>query len=186
MQLPQPRWPRSACGATAQAQSPTIVVENGKTAPAFGYADAVRERVFIPLPGVDQDSDGQPDRTAIELMRPKATNEGLKVPAIIDPSPYYTTLGRGNESQLIADIDGDGLNDRWPLYYDNYFVPRGYAFVLADLAGTGGSDRLLDDGGPGDIAAREGRRRLAQRPRPASTSRRQPRSTAPWTNGKAA
>ena len=87
-------------GGSAQAQSPTIVVENGKTAPAFGYADAVRERVFIPLPGVDQDSDGQPDRTAIELMRPKATNEGLKAPAIIDPSPYYTTLGRGHEPKV--------------------------------------------------------------------------------------
>ena len=124
-------------GGTAQAQSPTIVVENGKTAPAFGYADAIRERVFIPLPGVDQDSDGQPDRTAIELMRPKATNEGLKAPAIIDPSPYYTTLGRGHEGQLIADLDGDGLNDRWPLFYDNYFVPRGYAFIHAEMNGTG-------------------------------------------------
>ena len=64
-------------------------------------------------------------------MRPKATNEGLKAPAIIDPSPYYTTLGRGHEGQLIADLDGDGLNDRWPLFYDNYFVPRGYAFIHA-------------------------------------------------------
>ncbi len=24
-------------------------------------------------------------------------------------------------------LDGDGINDRWPLFYDNYFVPRGYA-----------------------------------------------------------
>src|SRR5918996_6619438 len=93
----------------AQAQSPEIVIEDGKTAPAFGYADAIRERVFIPLPGVDQDLDGQADRTAIDIMRPKATNEGLKVPAIVDPSPYYTTAGRGPESQRIADLDGDGL-----------------------------------------------------------------------------
>ena len=32
-----------------------------------------------------------------------------------------------------ADSDGDGVNDRWPLFYDNYFVPRGYAFAAMDL-----------------------------------------------------
>ena len=118
--------------APAQAQGPPVIdTTGGKTNPVFGYADAIRERVFIPVPGVDQDRDGVDDRTAIEIIRPKESNEGLKVPAIIDPSPYYTTLGRGNEGQLIADIDGDGLNDKWPLYYDNYFVPRGYAVILS-------------------------------------------------------
>ena len=34
---------------------------------------------------------------------------GLKVPVIMDASPYYSTLGRGNESERKADIDGDGL-----------------------------------------------------------------------------
>jgi X-Pro dipeptidyl-peptidase len=172
-------------GGTAQAQSPTIVVENGKTAPAFGYADAVRERVFIPLPGVDQDSDGQPDRTAIELMRPKATNEGLKAPAIIDPSPYYTTLGRGNEGQLIADIDGDGLNDRWPLFYDNYFVPRGYAFIHAEMNGTGNSTGCPMHGGPGDIESMKAVIDWLNGRRPGFDKDGNP-VTAPWHNGKAA
>ena len=53
------------------------------------------------------------------------------MPAIIDPSPYYTTVCRGNETQCMADWNGDGVNDRWPLFYDNYFVPRGYAYILA-------------------------------------------------------
>jgi X-Pro dipeptidyl-peptidase len=57
----------------------------------------------------------------------------------MDPSPYYSTLGRGNESELKVDADGDGLLDRWPLFYDNYFVPRGYAVVLMDMIGTNGS-----------------------------------------------
>src|SRR4051812_44068939 len=84
-------------------------------------------------------------------MRPKESNEGLKVPAIIDPSPYYTTLGRGNEGQLIDDIDGDGLNDKWPLWYDNYFVPRGYAVILAEMDGTANSTGCAVNGGPSDV-----------------------------------
>ena len=53
------------------------------------------------------------------------------MPAIIDPSPYYTTVCRGDEGQCMADWNNDGVNDRWPLFYDNYFVPRGYAYILA-------------------------------------------------------
>ncbi|HWM12201.1 MAG TPA: CocE/NonD family hydrolase [Solirubrobacteraceae bacterium] len=142
-----------AGAAPVSAQAPTIVVQDGKTFPAFGYADAIRERVFIPLPGIDQDGDSVADRTTIDIIRSRATNEGLKAPAIIDPSPYYTTLGRGHESEEIADLDGDGLNDRWPLFYDNYFVPRGYAFIHAHMNGTGFSTGCPMHGGPGDVAS---------------------------------
>ncbi|MBE2317096.1 X-prolyl-dipeptidyl aminopeptidase [Solirubrobacter sp. CPCC 204708] len=114
------------------------VLEGGKTAPVFGYADAVRERVFIESP-YDSDKNGVKDVIAVDIKRPKATNEGLKAPVIMDPSPYYSTLGRGNESQLKRDFDGDGLLDLWPLFYDNYFVPRGYAVVLMDMIGTNNS-----------------------------------------------
>jgi X-Pro dipeptidyl-peptidase len=41
--------------------------------------------------------------------------------------------------------------DRFPLYYDNYFVPRGYAVAQLDLAGTRGSTGCLDIGGPAEI-----------------------------------
>jgi X-Pro dipeptidyl-peptidase len=34
----------------------------------------------------------------------------------------------------------------FPLYYDNYFVPRGYAVAMIDLAGTRGSTGCLDHG----------------------------------------
>ena len=53
----------------------------------------------------------------------------------MDASPYYSTLGRGNESQLKAD-DASGLLSKWPLFLDNYFVPRGYAIALVDMTGT--------------------------------------------------
>ena len=115
-----------------------IVIEDGVTQPVHGYTDAVRERVWVKA-GVDSDRDGVEDVIRVDIMRPAASEGGMKVPVIIDNSPYYTTLGRGNESEHKADVDGDGLNDRWPLYYDNYFVPRGYAVALVDMTGTAGS-----------------------------------------------
>src|SRR5215472_4852022 len=75
-----------------------VLGPDGETADVFRYADAIRERVFIPVPGVDQDADGLPDTMSIDIIRPAETNQGMTVPAIIDPSPYYTSLGRGNES----------------------------------------------------------------------------------------
>ncbi|MBP2327912.1 X-Pro dipeptidyl-peptidase [Kibdelosporangium banguiense] len=122
-------------GGTASAETPGIVVANGVTQPVFGYGDAIRERVFVDSP-YDSDVDGKLDIIAVDIMRPAASDRGLKVPVIMDPSPYYSTLGRGNESELKVDADGDGLLDRWPLFYDNYFVPRGYAVVLMDMIGT--------------------------------------------------
>src|SRR5688500_3847231 len=99
----------SMSAATAHAQTPPVIdTTGGKTNPVFGYADAIRERVFIDSP-YDSDKNGVGDIIAIDIKRPKATNEGLKAPVVMDPSPYYSTLGRGNESQLKRDYDGDGL-----------------------------------------------------------------------------
>jgi X-Pro dipeptidyl-peptidase len=122
----------------ALAAQPSVVVEDGVTQPVFGYADAIRERVWVDA-DIDSDRDGSDDQIAVDIMRPAATEQGLKVPVIIDDSPYYQTLGRGNESERKADVDGDGLLDRWPLFYDNYFVPRGYAVLLVDMTGTSNS-----------------------------------------------
>jgi X-Pro dipeptidyl-peptidase len=139
---------------TAQAADPAVTIgADGKTAPVFDYTQAVRERVFIPQPGVDQDSNGKMDFVTADIIRPKESGPDVKVPAIIDPSPYYTTVCRGNESQCMADWDGDGVNDRWPLFYDNYFVPRGYAYVLGQMLGTGyTTEGCPNHGGPEDIA----------------------------------
>ena len=63
---------------TASAQTPPVIdTTGGKTQPVFGYADAIRERVFIDSP-YDSDKNGVNDIIAIDIKRPKATNEGLK------------------------------------------------------------------------------------------------------------
>jgi X-Pro dipeptidyl-peptidase len=175
-----------AQAGAAQAADPAITIgPDGTTAATFSYTDAIRQRVFIPVPGVDQDRDGVDDRTAIEIIRPKESDEGLKVPAIIDPSPYYTTLGRGNESQRIEDVDGDGLNDKWPLFYDNFFVPRGYAVILAEMDGTGNSTGCPEHGGPGDIASMKIVIDWLNGRAPGFDKDGNP-VTAPWHSGKAA
>ena len=147
----------SAPTAAAASPNPGIVVENGVSQPVFGYADAIRERVWVEST-FDTDEDGVNDRIALDIMRPAASNSGLKVPVIMDASPYYSTLGRGNESEFKRDLDGDGLLDRWPLYYDNYFVPRGYAVVLLDMVGTNNSTGCPVTGGtPDHLSAVVGR-----------------------------
>src|SRR3954465_8571959 len=142
-------------GGTAQAADPIAgaLGADGKTAPTFNYKTAIRERVFIPQPGIDQDRNGLMDWITADIIRPAEASATNKIPAIIDPSPYYTTLCRGNEGQCMADFDNDGVNDRWPLFYDNYFLPRGYAFILGQMNGTAYTENGCPmHGGPGDIA----------------------------------
>src|ERR1044071_9701959 len=139
-------------GGVAQAQSGPVL-EGGKTKAVYDYKTAVRERVFIPQPGIDTDRNGKDDWVTADIIRPAASSSANKMPAIIDPSPYYTSLCRGNETQCMADWDNDGVNDRWPLFYDNYFLPRGYAYILAQMNGTAYTENGCPmHGGPGDIA----------------------------------
>jgi X-Pro dipeptidyl-peptidase len=141
-----------ALAPTALAQTPSVVVEDGVTQPVFDYGSAIRERVWIQS-DFDSDLDGVADEIAVDVMRPAESDAGLDVPAIIDSSPYYTTLGRGNEGELKEDTDGDGRLDRWPLFYDNYFVPRGYAVILLDMVGTASSTGCPRHGGLEDVGS---------------------------------
>ncbi|WP_316766162.1 Xaa-Pro dipeptidyl-peptidase [Streptomyces sasae] len=118
--------------------------------PVYSYANAIREAVWVDT-GLDSDGDGKTDRVAADIVRPaEPAAQGRKVPVIMDASPYYSCCGRGNESQLKT-YDARGNVVQMPLFYDNYFVPRGYAFVGVDLAGTNRSDGCVDVGGRSDI-----------------------------------
>ncbi|MFV0126776.1 Xaa-Pro dipeptidyl-peptidase [Streptomyces sp. HMX112] len=118
--------------------------------PVHSYQNAIRESVWVDT-GLDGDRDGRTDRVAADIIRPREpARQGRRVPVIMDASPYYSCCGRGNESQKKTyDANGDPV--RFPLFYDNYFVPRGYAFVAVDLAGTNRSDGCDDVGGRSDV-----------------------------------
>ncbi|MGW1250274.1 Xaa-Pro dipeptidyl-peptidase [Streptomyces sp. NPDC002535] len=135
-------------GPAARPAPPAPAVRESR--PVHSYADALRESVWVDT-GLDGDGDGRTDRVAVDIVRPRETAAaGRKVPVIMDASPYYACCGRGNESQKKT-YDADGNPVQFPLFYDNFFVPRGYAFVAVDLAGTNRSDGCDDVGGRSDV-----------------------------------
>ncbi|WP_042161048.1 Xaa-Pro dipeptidyl-peptidase [Streptomyces lydicamycinicus] len=118
--------------------------------PVYSYDRAIRESVWVDT-RLDGDADGRTDRVAVDIVRPaEPAQQGRRIPVIMDASPYYSCCGRGNESQKKT-YDDRGRPVGFPLFYDNYFVPRGYATVLVDLAGTNRSDGCSDVGGRSDI-----------------------------------
>ncbi|WP_078627315.1 Xaa-Pro dipeptidyl-peptidase [Streptomyces exfoliatus] len=136
-----PAPPASAAPSTASVR---------ESRPVHSYADAIRESVWVDT-GLDGDGDGRTDRVAVDIVRPREpAAAGRKIPVIMDASPYYACCGRGNEGQKKT-YDADGNPVQFPLFYDNYFVPRGYAFVAVDLAGTNRSDGCDDVGGRSDV-----------------------------------
>jgi X-Pro dipeptidyl-peptidase len=152
--------------------------------PVYSYANAIREAVWVDT-GLDGDGDGKTDRVAVDVVRPsEPARQGRKVPVIMDASPYYSCCGRGNESQLKT-YDASGNVVQMPLFYDNYFVPRGYAFVGVDLAGTNRSDGCVDVGGRSDIqSAKAVVDWLNGRAKAYTTRTGNVSSQASWTNGK--
>jgi X-Pro dipeptidyl-peptidase len=120
--------------------------------PIYDFSQAVHESVWVDTT-MDTDGDGKPDTIAVDIVRPReAEAAGIKVPVIMDASPYFTCCGRGNESQLKT-YDSAGLIQQMPLFYDNYFVPLGYASVGVDVLGTGRSTGCGDMGGTNEIAS---------------------------------
>ncbi len=132
----------------ATAAPPSTTVRDGVSQPVFSLADAIRETVYVDT-GLDLDGDGVRDRVAADVIRPDTAQ---KVPVIMDASPYYQSAGRGNEGEKKT-YDSAGKPIKFPLFYDNYFVPRGYAVVLVDFAGTSRSRGCLDTGGRAEISS---------------------------------
>ena len=125
-------------------------VRGTETVPVYDYATAIRESVWVTT-GLDNDRDGVPDKVAVDLVRPRETaRAGVRIPVIMDASPYYQCCGRGNESEL-KKYAADGTVTKFPLFYDNYFVPRGYAFAAVDFNGTSRSTGCGDVGGREEI-----------------------------------
>ena len=137
-------------GVEAQAAALAQNVQGGQTRPVYSYADAIRESVRVHTT-MDADSDGVADTIAVDIVRPRETADaGRRIPVIMDASPYYSCCGRGNENETKA-YDGNGVIAKMPLFYDNYFVPRGYAVVGVDIVGTSRSTGCGDVGGEDEI-----------------------------------
>nr|WP_082236010.1 Xaa-Pro dipeptidyl-peptidase [Halobacillus massiliensis] len=146
-----------------------IEVKDGKTQPVFSYDEAIKEKVFIET-SIDSDGDGKLDRVHADIIRPKETEEGLKVPVIYEMSPYRAGLNpidfhdvdvplhpadhrKASSSNKMRLTENQETNTAgpsepsFPGYYDDYFVPRGYAVVLAESLGSGLSNGCATSGG---------------------------------------
>jgi X-Pro dipeptidyl-peptidase len=115
----------------------------------FDYDDAIVEFSQVTSRnGVDQ--------IWVDIIRPD-TDE--PVPTILIASPYYNTLGRGWRGELKSPHQGPAIptspgfpalggtsHTPFPEWYDEYFVPRGYAVALMDLRGTRNSSGCQEYG----------------------------------------
>ncbi|MFE0424654.1 Xaa-Pro dipeptidyl-peptidase [Streptomyces sp. NPDC058953] len=169
-------------GAEAAPDPGTAAIRESR--PVYSYATAIRESVWVDT-RIDGDGDGRTDRVAVDIVRPReAAAQGRRIPVIMDASPYYSCCGRGNESQLKT-YDADGKPVQFPLHYDNYFVPRGYAFAAVDLAGTNRSDGCVDIGGRSDVqSAKAVVDWLNGRARGYTTRTGAERARADWSTGR--
>ncbi|MGP4017312.1 Xaa-Pro dipeptidyl-peptidase [Saccharopolyspora sp. 5N708] len=143
-------------GLPASAEPPQgPVFQDGEAQPVFDPAQALREDLFVTAP-VDSDRDGQDDRVHVQVVRPKETAQGLRVPVVYQASPYFSggndvanhnvdtelyvpeqpgnrtvrTAERDERMAVAAEID-------WA--YEEYLLARGYAVVYAESLGTGQS-----------------------------------------------
>jgi X-Pro dipeptidyl-peptidase len=148
---PIPDDPGAGAGPAVTPSVPEhIDTATKSTQPVYDYAAAIRESVYVDTT-MDTDSDGKDDVIAVDIVRPIETAlAGVKIPVIMDASPYYSCCGRGNESEKKT-YDENGVIQKMPLYYDNYFVPRGYAVIGVDIVGTGRSTGCGDVGGKDEI-----------------------------------
>lgn len=123
----------------------------GGTTSQYDYKDATRDYVYIDT-GIDSDKDGQTDLVRADFIRPSDEQlNGKTIPSIMDASPYYGQL----QAKQYEDMN-DPANSRQTVFggkYDNFFVPRGYAWIMLDITGTAFSQGCTDIEGPNDVAS---------------------------------
>jgi X-Pro dipeptidyl-peptidase len=160
----------------AHAEDPPEHIEDERTRPVFDYAEAIYEEIDIQTEA-DSDGDGTPDTVRLRLLRPAETEDGLQVPTIIQPSPYWAGLNdlefydvdlddegagtvpppgqagpppgdkeHGDDVQLLAAPQAPQIRELSG-YYDNYFLPRGYAVAELDSLGSGEATGCPTSGG---------------------------------------
>jgi X-Pro dipeptidyl-peptidase len=137
----------------------------------FDPDDVIRESLFVSAP-VDSDRDGRDDLVHVEVVRPRATEQGLRVPVVYQASPYYAggndvanhdvdvelyvpgrpgggpgkagTRGVATDERIAAAV---GPNPAITWRYERYLTARGFAVVYAESLGSGQSTGCPTIGG---------------------------------------
>lgn len=94
-------------------------------------------------------SDGSGTELHADVLLPEKLPKGKKVPVILSASAYF-----GHSGEIYPEgFEHTGPSGRFTDFIKgNDLFKRGYAFVMVDTRGFGGSTGCLDFGGPGDQA----------------------------------
>lgn len=77
---------------------------NGKSLPIFDTSSLIFEVVYVES-DLDTDDDGKADLLKVEVIRPKDTNSGLKVPVVYTASPYNQGVNDELGKKLTHNVD---------------------------------------------------------------------------------
>ncbi|WP_109506897.1 CocE/NonD family hydrolase [Nocardioides speluncae] len=107
------------------------------------------KHVWVTVPGVDSDRDGRADRVHVSYRLPKRPG---RVPAILEASPYFGGFVEG--------VANHGVDHPLhvpaapvPTSYEELFLSKGYAYVMAESIGSGRSTGCPVSGGVAETKA---------------------------------
>lgn len=115
---------------TGDLKQPLIF--NGKSQAVFDTSELIRDVVYVEAP-LDNDHDGKRDLLKAEIIRPKETENGLKVPVIFTASPYDQGTNDQQADQITHDVNQEKLTRKTPTHlsyddikfdYDNHNLPE--------------------------------------------------------------
>jgi len=182
MRLRALRVAGALCGLCASPMVSAQQFVDGLAQPVFAGQPVISHNVWVEIPGLDSDRDGVNDRIRIQVRRPEATENGVKLPVVMIASPY----SGGTLPFPQHDITGPlyvpdpnvppvpalpplppighvppnyGNDPPFPNIatsgYQTYFLPRGFIFVYAQSLGTGLSTGCPTIGGYEESVAME-------------------------------
>lgn len=128
----------AAAAAVATADTPVTHAQNDRVPEGAAWTQH-----YLPS------SDGSDVELHADVLLPEGLAPGQKVPVILSVSSYF-----GHSGKIAVDgYDHTGPSDRFaPFVEGTRLLDRGYALVLVDLRGFGGSTGCLDFAGPGEQA----------------------------------
>lgn len=146
--------------AYAAPAEPTFVDGLSQAVFTKSSAEWINEEAWVESE-VDSDRDGRPDLVHIDVSRVPETADGLKVPVLMEMSPYYAGGTEVTNWPVDHEI-GQPPTEKpdWPAYtpvnrtsprisgsLENTWVPRGFAVVHAEGLGSGWSEGCPTSGG---------------------------------------
>lgn len=186
---------------TTTGARPTFV--DGLAQPVFSTDPATWHsgEVWVEA-GFDSDHDGKRDRIHADYTAPgEVVTDGLKVPVIFEDSPYYAGTADAYSNWVVDHELGYPPSNRprapyWNAFdtspvistgYESTWVPRGFAVVHAESAGTGHSDGCPTSGGRNEtLGGKAVVDWLNGRARAFTSRDGDTQAKATWTTGKTA